>query len=115
MSRSSRAYLQHIHEEIRFLKLNSQGLSKDNFLANEILKRAFVRSLEIIGEATKRLPIELREEYPQTPWRASAGMRDRLIHGYDSIDYEIVWEAVIVAIPQLAETISAMLNREDIN
>ncbi|MBS1786387.1 MAG: DUF86 domain-containing protein [Acidobacteria bacterium] len=99
MSRSARVYLQHIREEIEFLTQNSQGLTQENFFASEILKRAFVRSLEIIGEATKRLPLELREQYPQTPWRASAGMRDRLIHGYDSVDYEIVWEAVSAAIP----------------
>ncbi len=115
MSRSARVYLQHIREEIEFLTNNSQGLTKENFLASETLKRAFVRSLEIIGEATKRLPLELREQYPQAPWRASAGMRDRLIHGYDSVDYEIVWEAITIAIPQLAETINTMLNRNDIH
>ena len=114
MSRSARVYLQHIHEEIKFLTHNAQDLTEASFLASETLKRAFVRSLEIIGEATKRLPMELREQYPQAPWRASAGMRDRLIHGYDSVDYEIVWEAVTIAIPQLAETITTMLNRDDI-
>ncbi len=115
MSRSIRAYLLHIHDEIEFLSKNSSGLSENGFLSDEIRKRAFVRSLEIIGEAIKRLPVELRDQYPQTPWRASAGMRDRLIHGYDSIDYEIVWEAVTVAVPLLAETINAMLSRDDIN
>jgi len=114
MSRSSRVYLQHIRDEIEFLTRHTQGVTKDSFLASETLKRAFVRSLEVIGEAVKRLPAELREQYPQTPWRASAGMRDRLIHGYDSVDYEIVWEAVTVAIPELAETINEMLKQDDI-
>ncbi len=115
MSRSIRAYLLHIHDEIEFLTTNLSGLSEGDFLSDEIRKRAFVRSLEIIGEAIKRLPMELRDQYPQTPWRASAGMRDRLIHGYDSVDYEIVWGAVTVAIPQLAATINAMLSRDDIS
>ncbi|MGH9800444.1 MAG: HepT-like ribonuclease domain-containing protein [Blastocatellia bacterium] len=115
MSRSVRTYLLHIHDETEFLINSLTGFNKAGFLADETRKRAFVRSLEVIGEAVKRLPMEFRDQYPQTPWRASAGMRDRLIHGYDSIDYEIVWEAVTVAIPQLAETINLMLNRDDIN
>lgn len=114
MSHSVRTRLLHIRDEIEFLKSAGQVLDKDRFLTDELRKRAFVRSLEIIGEAVKQLPLLLREQYPQAPWRASAGMRDRLIHGYDSVDYEIVWEAVTVAIPQLAETINLMLSRDDL-
>jgi uncharacterized protein with HEPN domain len=93
---------------------SAQGLDKNGFLANEVMKRAFVRSLEVIGEAVKQVPMPLREQYPQAPWRASAGMRDRLIHGYATVDYEIVWETVTVSIPQLAETINLMLDRDDL-
>ncbi|MEO6724454.1 MAG: DUF86 domain-containing protein [Blastocatellia bacterium] len=114
MSHSVRTYLQHIQNEIEFLRRSAEDMDEKRFLADELRKRAFVRSLEIIGEVIKRLPMPLRDEYPQTPWRASAGMRDRLIHGYDSIDYEIVWETLNVAIPKLAETISLMLNRDDL-
>ena len=62
---------------------------------------AVIRALEIIGEATKRLPAELREEYPQIPWRGMAGMRDRIIHGYDRVDLHIVWDVVKRDIPEL--------------
>ena len=60
---------------------------------------AVVRALEIIGEATKRLPDQFREKYPDIPWRGMAGMRDRIIHGYDQVDLEIVWEVVKRDIP----------------
>lgn len=90
MSRSVREYLRHILDETNYLLSESQGLSQAEFLQNETLKRAFVRSIEIIGEATKKVPNDFRQNYPQIEWRAMAGMRDHLIHGYFGIDYDIV-------------------------
>lgn len=115
MSRSARDYLKHIQDEIAYLRRTVTGLTKDDFIADETLKRAFVRSLEIIGEATKQIPDHLRQQYPEIEWRAIAGMRDRLIHSYFGIDYDIVWDVLINHIPALAETIDAMLGRKDIS
>jgi len=56
---------------------------------------AVIRCIEVIGEAVKRLPDNLRDKYPDIPWKAIAGMRDRLIHGYDVVDNEIVWNTII--------------------
>ena len=70
---------------------------------------AFERSLEILGEAVKRLPADLCEAYPAVPWRLVAGMRDRLIHGYDEIDYEILWNAVHEDLPNLLKTVNQMI------
>jgi uncharacterized protein with HEPN domain len=109
-----REYLKHIRDEISYLEAASSGMDKDIFLVDETRKRAFVRSLEIIGEATKNIPDGLRDEYPQIQWRAIAGLRDRLIHGYFGIDYDIVWDVLRNHIPILAATIEAMLQREDI-
>jgi uncharacterized protein with HEPN domain len=73
----------------------------DQFAADFRIHYAVVRALEIIGEATKRLPSSLRDEYPAIPWRGMAGMRDRIIHNYDMVDYEIVWNTVKEAIPRI--------------
>jgi uncharacterized protein with HEPN domain len=94
--------------------LNNQTatLSKEQFLADETRKRAFVRSLEIIGEAIKQVPENIRKKYPHIQWRAIAGMRDRLIHGYFGIDYDIVWDVVLNKIPDLQQSIEEILRNE---
>jgi len=86
MSFAPREYLRHILAEAEYLLRESEGLDRDAFLDSETLRRAFVRALEIIGEATKKVPSEVRERHPRIEWRAMSGMRDRLIHGYFGVD-----------------------------
>jgi uncharacterized protein with HEPN domain len=76
-------------------------VTQAEFLGDETLKRAFVRSLEIIGEATKQIPDDFRAKYRHVEWRAIAGMRDRLIHDYLGVDYDIVWDVVTTKVPVL--------------
>lgn len=99
-------------DAINFLAERSQGLRPEEFLANEVLKRAFVRSLEVIGEAVKKLPAEFRQKYSHIDWRAIAGTRDKLIHDYFGVDYEIVWDIVISEVPQLKEQVENILQEE---
>jgi uncharacterized protein with HEPN domain len=89
MSPSAREYLQHILDEIAYITTSSDGLEKAAFAQDETLKRAYVRSIEVIGEAVKQLPVPLRQKYTAIEWRALAGMRDRLIHNYFGVDYDI--------------------------
>lgn len=113
MSRSPLEYLRHILDETIYLSRQTPGLSKAQFLADETLQRAFVRSIEIIGEAAKQVPAGFREKYPKIQWRTMAGMRDRLIHGYFGIDYEIVWDVVIHKVPALHQEIEEILRNEE--
>jgi len=84
MSFEPRDYLSHILVEADYLLDQTAGLTRDEFVANETLRRAFVRSLEIVGEAAKKIPEEFRAQYPTVEWRAMSGMRDRPIHDCDA-------------------------------
>ncbi len=161
MSLSALEYLRHILDETIYLSHQTPGLSKEQFLQDETLRRAFVRSIEvrnpsinvlgfrcsmgfsrekpdfalvrqkilafhplskaygvfpaspIIGEATKQVPEEIRKKYPHIQWRAMAGMRDRLIHSYFGVDYDIVWDVVINKAPELQQDIEEILQNEE--
>lgn len=102
-------YLRHIVAEADYLTEHTASMSKDDFLKNETLRRAFVRSLEVIGEASKKVPDEFRARYPQVEWRAMAGMRDRLIHGYVGVDYDLVREVVTQKVPELRIALTRIL------
>jgi uncharacterized protein with HEPN domain len=109
MSFEPREYLRHILAEADYLIGRSSGLSPETFEADETLQRAFVRSLEVIGEAAKKLPDKYRARHPQVEWRAMTGMRDRLIHAYFGVDYLLVWDVVVHKIPELRRQVSEIL------
>jgi len=79
-------------------------------MQDETLKRAAVRSLEIIGEATKKIPADLKVKWNSIPWKNMAGMRDRLIHDYIGVNYTIVWDVMKNKIPDMNHQISKLLN-----
>ena len=81
-----------IFREAEFLAAQSVQTTVSDFLTDEVLKRAFVRSVEVIGEAAKKVPEETRAEIFHIEWRKMARMRDRLIHDYGGVDYLIVWD-----------------------
>lgn len=113
MSKEPIEYLKHIAEECSYLLSQSDDLSKNDFLANETLKRAVVRSLEIIGEATKKIPADFKLRWASIQWKNMAGMRDRLIHDYMGINYSIVWDVFKNKIPELHQQINKVLNEAE--
>lgn len=102
-------YLRHILDEVVFVERATEGVTQAAFLRDDVLKRAVVRSLEVIGEATKKPPAEFRDKHRQVNWRAMAGMRDRLIHDYFGVDYEIVWDVVGNHLPELKGEVERLL------
>jgi uncharacterized protein with HEPN domain len=109
MSFEPRDYLRHIVVEADYLLTQRAGLTFEAFVLNDTLRRAFVRSLEIIGEAAKKVPNEFRTQHPTVEGRAMAGMRDRLIHDYFGVDYELVWNVVQNRIPELRAQLALIL------
>ena len=112
MCKSFVPYLQHILDECNYINsVITNDMSTDLFLADETLKRAVVRSLSIIGEATKKIPDDVKYEWRSIEWKQMAGMRDRLVHDYMGVNYHIVWDVAKNIIPTLTTQIREVLNK----
>lgn len=109
MSLSVNEFLKHILDEIVFLEQNSKGLDFSKFIPDETKTRAFIRSLEIIGEASKKIPSDFKEKHKDIEWKAISGMRDKLIHDYFGVDFELVWDVIKNKLPVLKKKIEEIL------
>jgi len=111
MPKDSKEYLRHIQDECLYLIRVNENLLFDDFIKDEILKRAVVRSLEIIGEATKKISVDIKVKWNSIQWKNIAGMRDRLIHDYIGVNYKIVWDVMKNKIPDMNQQISSFLSQ----
>jgi uncharacterized protein with HEPN domain len=103
-------YIQDIFEALGEVRDFTAGLQYEDFVKDKKTINAVVRSLEVIGEATKKIPVNLRLIYPEIPWKRMAGMRDKLIHEYFGIDLEIVWEVINSELPPIEPLIKKVLD-----
>lgn len=115
MSRSITILLGEILDAIQRIHSYTIDLSFDDFEKNVEKQDAVIRRLEIIGEAVKGLPSQLRNEYPDTPWREIAGARDILIHEYFRVDLALAWEMIVDFLPVLEADIVEIMRREGSN
>ncbi len=86
------------------------GMTLDEFKQDDKTSSAVIRKFEIIGEAAKKIPDSLKSKYPQIPWKEMAGMRDKLIHFYFGVKYELVWQTVKDVIPQIKPALKQILS-----
>lgn len=110
--RDYRLYVKDILAAMESIEAFVEGLDWEAFQADDKTASAVVRKLEVIGEAAKQVPEEVRQEYPHIPWREMAGMRDRLIHFYFGVDYQLVWRTIKERIPQVKPEIRKILEGE---
>lgn len=109
MSHEFLDYVEDIIDAMDKAEIAIRGVDFDQFSEDFIINFAVARALEIVGEAAKRLPREVRTAYPAVPWRDMAGMRDRIIHGYDNVNLRIMWDVVKQEIPRIKPHLQQIL------
>ena len=110
MPRDHRAYLEDILASADRIARYADNLTYEQFLRDELKQDGIVRNLEVIGEAVKRLPEEMKAAHPQIEWRKIAGLRDIVIHDYSGIDWALVWEAAAVKLAPLRQAVREILD-----
>ena len=98
---------------LRRIRLFVEGFDRDTFEQDERTQSAVLHQLLVLGEAVKRLSDDFRDRHPDISWCQIAGMRDRLIHGYDAVDLDAVWNVVAGYAPELAQQIAPLLPEHD--
>jgi len=103
MKRDDATGIKHMLDAAREIMTFKAGRGKDDIQRDRVLMLALVKEIEIIGEAASKVSEEKREQILAIPWKAIIGMRNRLIHAYDEIDIDVLWDTIVNDIPQLIE------------
>ena len=105
MSKNFTIYLNDIREAINSIEIFVEGMTFEEFKNDDKTSSAVIRKFEIIGEATKNLPEDMKNQHSQIPWKEIAGMRDKLIHAYSEVDSKLVWMTIQQRLPELKSVI----------
>lgn len=108
--RDDSVYLEHIRGAIARIESYLEGITEQEFSETPLLQDGVIHQLQIIGEASKRLPIDLQQKMPGVPWKDVAGMRDKLVHDYFGVDLEAVWETVTKDLPVLKAELAKVID-----
>jgi len=115
MKKDIKVYLQDIIDSLTKIEQYIKSIDEKEFFNNSQLQDAIFRRLEIIGEATKNIPQPFRNKYPNIPWKQIAGMRDVLIHEYDSVDIDRIWQVAKNDVPKLKQKIKKINKKLNIS
>ena len=107
--RHHRHFLEDILDAIEKIERYTQGLSREGLWSNDLVADAVVRNLEIIGEAARHVPQELRARHSDIDWRRVVGLRNVVVHEYFAVDLDVVWVVLNEHLPQLRRVVKAML------
>jgi len=110
--KDSLVFIKHIRDSIYEIESFIEAVSKKRFLHEKLIQNAIIRSIEVIGEAVKNLPIGFRKKYTEVSWSKIAGMRDKMIHHYFGVDLDKIWNVVKYDIPKLKVQIEKILEKE---
>jgi uncharacterized protein with HEPN domain len=110
-TKNHKLYLEDILEAVEKIQRYTKGLTYDAFVKNEMAVDAVIRNLEIIGEAAKNLPQDIKDKYPDVPWKRMIGLRNIAVHEYFGVDLSIIWEVVTKNLPETkAKIVEALKN-----
>ncbi|HLC90156.1 MAG TPA: DUF86 domain-containing protein [Candidatus Nanoarchaeia archaeon] len=112
MKKDPLVFINHIKDSINLIEDFMEDVDQITFIENKLIQSAVIRQIKIIGEATKNIPNDFREQYPETPWKDIAGMRDKIIHHYFEVNLQQVWNVVKEDIPKLKRQIQKIMEKE---